>query len=163
MKVKPFKDKIIPFEDIEKLCTDIRQKGFSIATSNGCFDILHPGHLEYLQSASDYGRIFIVGINSDKSVRRLKGAGRPVNNEICRASVIASLGFVDYCVIFSQDTPVELLGKIKPAVHVKGGDYLAGDLPEKKIVEENGGVIKILPLVKGYSTTLILEKLRDGC
>lgn len=162
MKAKPFKEKIIPFKDTEELCKSIRQKGLSIATSNGCFDILHFGHLQYLQTASGYGDVFIVGINSDKSVRKLKGPDRPLNNEVSRASVVASLGFVDYCVIFSQDTPVELLSRIKPAVHVKGGDYLAENLPENKAVEQHGGIIKILPLVDGFSTTGIISRLRSN-
>lgn len=161
MRVIPFRDKIIDFEKIGDICSRIRQKKNTIASTNGCFDILHYGHIEYLQKASDLCDYFIVGINSQESVKKLKGSGRPVNSENSRVSVIASLGFVDYCVVFNQDTPVELLKKIKPDIHVKGGDYNTNDLVEKKIVEDNGGIIKILPLVTGYSTSLIIKKLKD--
>ena len=159
MRVKHFQEKIACYDKIGDICRDFRKKNLTIVTSNGCFDILHQGHIEYLQTASEYGDFLIAGINSDDSVRRLKGKGRPINNEMNRASIIASLGFVDYCVIFSEDTPMELLRIIKPDVHIKGGDYLAEEIIEKKIVEDNGGIVRILPLVHGYSTSNILKKL----
>ncbi len=159
MKVKSFREKIVSADQIEKISESARKKGLTIVSSNGCFDILHSGHIEYLEQASMLGDILIIGINSDSSVKRLKGKERPLNRETDRASLVASLGFVDYCVIFGEDTPVELLKKIRPNIHVKGGDYNAGDIIEKKIVEKNGGVIKILPLVRGYSTTGIIERL----
>jgi rfaE bifunctional protein nucleotidyltransferase chain/domain len=162
MKVESFTNKIIPFNDIESICRRIKQKGKSIVTTNGCFDILHLGHVDYLQKASRLGDVLIVGINSQDSVRRIKGSDRPVTGEEGRISVVAALGFVDYCVLFYEDTPVELLKKIKPDIHVKGGDYSPDDLIEKKVIEENGGTIKILPLVNGYSTTGIIEKLKDN-
>ncbi len=160
MKVKNINKKIIQFEEIENLCLKIRQEKRTIITTNGCFDILHLGHIGYLQDASEFGDVLIVGINSQESVRRLKGNGRPVTSEIGRISVVAALGFVDFCVLFDDDTPVELLKKIKPDVHVKGGDYNIKDLIEKKIIEDNGGIIKIIPFTQGYSTTGILEKLK---
>ena len=159
MKVKHFRDKIVNFNTIEKICRDLRKKNMTIVTTNGCFDILHIGHIEYLQSASDLGDYLVVGINSDKSTRRLKGHGRPVNNDTSRASILASMGFIDYCIIFQENTPVKLLQRIKPNIHVKGGDYIESDLEEKKVVEENGGIIKILPLVQGISTSIILNKI----
>ena len=159
MKVKHFREKIVSLDEIEKISKSAREKHRTIVTSNGCFDILHSGHVEYLEGASKLGDILIIGINSDSSVKKIKGNDRPVNSERDRASIMASLGFVDYCVIFNEDTPVELLKIIKPDIHVKGGDYNADDIIEKKIVEENGGIIKILPLVQGYSTTGILERL----
>jgi rfaE bifunctional protein nucleotidyltransferase chain/domain len=160
MKVKKITDKIIKFTDIESLCLKIRQGKKTIVTTNGCFDILHLGHIRYLQDASEFGDIFIVGINSQESVRRLKGEGRPVTSEIGRILVMAALGFIDYCVLFNEDTPVELLRKIKPDVHVKGGDYSVNELIEREVVEKNGGKIVIIPLTKGFSTTSILEKMR---
>ena len=159
MKVKHFREKIVSLDEIEKISKSAREKHRTIVTSNGCFDILHSGHVEYLEGASKLGDILIIGINSDSSVKKIKGPDRPVNSERDRASIMASLGFVDYCVIFNEDTPEELLKIIKPDIHVKGGDYNADDIIEKKIVEENGGIIKILPLVQGYSTTGILERL----
>ncbi|MBN2040549.1 MAG: D-glycero-beta-D-manno-heptose 1-phosphate adenylyltransferase [Spirochaetes bacterium] len=161
MRVKPFKDKVVDFEKIDDVCRQLRQENKTIATTNGCFDILHLGHVEYLQAASEICDCLIVGINSQDSVRKLKGSSRPVNSEISRVSVIASLGFVDFCVIFSQDTPVELLKKVKPDVHIKGGDYKPEELIEKKVVEDNGGIIQILPLVTGYSTSSIIGKLKS--
>ncbi|MCU0821398.1 MAG: D-glycero-beta-D-manno-heptose 1-phosphate adenylyltransferase [Spirochaetes bacterium] len=159
MKVKHFREKIAGIDEIEKISMSAKKKGQTIVTSNGCFDILHSGHIEYLEGASMLGDILIIGINSDSSVRKLKGKERPVNGEIDRASLVASLGFVDYCVIFNEDTPVDLLKKIRPDIHVKGGDYKADEIIEKKIVEDNGGIIRILPLVRGYSTTGILDRL----
>lgn len=159
MKVKHFREKIVSIDEIEKISKSAKRTRRTIVTSNGCFDILHSGHVEYLEGASLLGDILIIGINSDSSVKKLKGSGRPLNSENDRASLVASLGFVDYCVIFTEETPIDLLKKIRPDVHVKGGDYRADEIIEKKIVEENGGIIKILPLVKGYSTTGILDRL----
>jgi rfaE bifunctional protein nucleotidyltransferase chain/domain len=159
MKAENFKNKIIEFNKIENICRRIRQGKKTIVTTNGCFDILHLGHVEYLQKASQLGDVLIVGINSQDSVKRIKGSDRPITGEQGRISVVAALGFVDFCVPFNEDTPVELLKKIKPDIHVKGGDYSSDDLIEKKVIEDNGGVIKILPLVDGYSTTKIIEKL----
>lgn len=161
MKVKSYREKIVSPEEIGQIADKAREKNLTIVTSNGCFDILHTGHVEYLQAASRYGDLLIIGINSDSSVKKLKGKGRPVNSENDRASIIASLGFVDYCVIFSEDTPEKLLEKIKPHIHIKGGDYKAEEIAEKKIVEENGGTVKILPLVDGYSTTGTLKKISE--
>ncbi len=160
MKVKSYKNKIIPFDKIADKCYEIRQRSNTIVSTNGCFDILHLGHIEYLEKASELGDFLIVGLNSQESVKRLKGRDRPVNSEITRISVIASLGFVDYCVIFNEITPVELLKKIKPDIHVKGGDYSPDELIEKKVVEENGGIITILPLIPGYSTSGIIGALK---
>jgi rfaE bifunctional protein nucleotidyltransferase chain/domain len=162
MKVENFSNKIIAFNDIEGFCRKKKQEGKTIVTTNGCFDILHMGHVGYLEQASVLGDVLIVGINSQDSVKRIKGSGRPVTSEIGRISVVAALGFVDYCVLFYEDTPVELLKKIKPDIHVKGGDYSPDDLIEKKVIEDNGGVIKILPLVSGYSTTSIVDKLKNS-
>ncbi|MFH0974264.1 MAG: D-glycero-beta-D-manno-heptose 1-phosphate adenylyltransferase [Spirochaetota bacterium] len=159
MKTKNYNTKIISFSEIENLCLGLKQEKKTIVTTNGCFDILHLGHIDYLQKASELGEVLIVGINSQDSVKRLKGNDRPLNSETGRISVVAALGFVDYCVLFKEDTPVELLKKIKPDIHVKGGDYSPDDLIEKKVIEENGGIIKILPLVNGYSTTGVIEKL----
>jgi D-beta-D-heptose 7-phosphate kinase/D-beta-D-heptose 1-phosphate adenosyltransferase len=161
MKVKNYINKCIDFDKIEKFCRDIRNQKKTIVTTNGCFDILHLGHVEYLQKASELGDVLIVGINSQESVRRIKGNNRPVTSEIGRISIVAALGFVDYCVVFNEDTPVELLKRIKPDIHVKGGDYNPDDLIEKKVIEDNGGIVKILPLVNGYSTTNTIEKMKN--
>ncbi len=118
------------------------------------------GHTTYLSNAKKYGDILIVGINSDKSVKKLKGENRPINSEKDRAEIISSLKSVDYTVIFEEETPEELIAYLKPSVHVKGGDYKKEDLPETKIVESYGGVVVILNFVDGKSTTNIINKIK---
>lgn len=159
MKATNYKNKIISGKRIEGIVKKIKNDNKTIVTTNGCFDIIHLGHIECLQKASSFCDVFIVGINSDKSVKKIKGTGRPINDEKTRAAFIASLGFVDYCVIFGEDTPLKLLEKIKPDVHVKGGDYAPSGLPEKKVVVEGGGKIKILPFVEGFSTSRVIKKI----
>ncbi len=134
-----------------------------IVFTNGCFDILHPGHLQYLKQASTLGDIFIVGLNSDASVSRLKGPSRPINTFDDRALMLANLPFIDAVVQFDEDTPEALLSFLKPAVHTKGGDYIATQLPEYGTVIRGGGRVVILPLRKGYSTSNIVRKInRDA-
>lgn len=159
MRVRDVREKIVDGDAVRALADDIRASGRTIATTNGCFDIVHRGHVEYLQEAARHADVLIVGVNSDESVRRLKGPTRPVNDEHSRALVLAALGFVDYCVIFGEQTPVELLGRIRPHVHVKGGDYRPDDLPEKVVVEAGGGRIVIVGLVDGFSTTGIIGRM----
>lgn len=139
---------------------ELRKKGKRIVTSNGCFDILHAGHVQYLHEASLLGDILIVGINSDRSVRKLKGDSRPIQNEHDRAYIVGALRSVSYTVIFDEDTPCELLEMIRPDIHVKGGDYLPKSLPEAHIVQENGGEIIILSFKDGVSTTKIVERMQ---
>jgi rfaE bifunctional protein nucleotidyltransferase chain/domain len=127
-----------------------------IIFTNGCFDIIHRGHIEYLYKAKQTGDILIVGLNSDISVRRLKGEKRPINDEYARAIVLAALYFVDYVIIFNEDTPLNLIKHIKPHILVKGGDYKVEDIVGNKFVKEYGGDVIILPLVMGYSTTNII-------
>lgn len=128
--------------------------------TNGVFDILHAGHVKYLQEAKGLGEILIVGLNSDTSVKALnKGANRPVNSQEDRAAVLQALRAVDGVVIFDDATPERLIRAIRPEVHVKGGDYKADDLPEAAAVREFGGEVVILPLLEGRSTTTILKRL----
>jgi len=130
--------------------------------TNGVFDILHAGHVGYLAEARALGDLLIVGLNSDDSVRRLgKGPERPINSECDRVAVIEALRAVDGAVVFDEDTPVELIQILQPEVHVKGGDYAAEDLPETPIVRGYGGEVVILPLLKGRSTTGIVQKMRS--
>jgi glycerol-3-phosphate cytidylyltransferase len=132
-----------------------------IVSTNGCFDILHVGHVRYLNQAKALGVILIVCLNTDKSVKRLKGDSRPINNENDRAEVLAGLSSVDYVILFDEDTPSDLLGKIKPDIHVKGGDYNVDTLPESKVIQQSGGKIMFLPFVKGKSTTAIINKINS--
>ena len=142
--------------EIEKL----KQQGKKIITTNGCFDILHRGHAFYLQEAKKLGDVLVVGINSDASVKSLKGEGRPINKAIDRAFLISQLKSVDYTFIFEESLPIDFLKKIAPHVHVKGGDYQVEALPEYKTLQSLGAKIVTIPFVEGYSTTSTLKKMK---
>lgn len=150
---------ILKKEDISNFRESLKKEGKKLVFTNGCFDILHVGHLRYLIEAKELGDVLIIGLNSDASVKRLKGETRPLNNEDDRAEMLLGLKPVDYVIKFEEDTPVEILDLIKPDIHVKGGDYKKEDLPETKIVEKNGGIVKILSLVDGKSTTNVVNKI----
>ena len=128
-----------------------------IVFTNGCFDILHRGHIEYLSQAHDKGNILVIGLNSDASVKRIKGEGRPVQDEQSRALLLASLRFVDAVILFDEDTPKELIEFVKPDVLVKGGDYTEETIVGAEFVKANGGEVVVVPLVEGYSTSSILK------
>ena len=136
--------------------------GKKIIFTNGCFDIVHSGHVKYLQQAQELGDILIVGLNSDASVRRLKGVNRPVNRAEDRLSVLAGLQSVDHIIIFNEETPINLIKKIKPDVFVKGGDYTLDGLPEAPAIKNMGGEVKIIPLLPGKSTTGILKRYKKA-
>ena len=131
-----------------------------VVFTNGCFDILHKGHVTYLQKAKKLGDVLVVGINSDASVKRLKGSDRPVNNEKDPAIVLSALGCVDRVVPFKEDTPEKLIRKIRPDVLVKGGDWKKKDVVGAPFVESYGGAVRLIPFVKGYSTTGLLGKIQ---
>lgn len=130
-----------------------------IVFTNGCFDILHAGHVHVLSKAADFGDVLIVGLNSDNSVKKLKGASRPLQGANSRARVLASLFYVHAVVLFEEDTPLELIKIISPDVLVKGGDYKATDIAGADHVSQHGGSVEIIPLLSGYSTTGIAQKL----
>lgn len=150
--------KILQPQDVETFRQDNANK--KIVFTNGCFDILHVGHKRYLQQAASLGDILIVGVNSDESVRRLKGSDRPVNSEQDRAEILCALGFIDYVVIFNEDTPYEVIKKIQPDVLVKGGDYKPEEVVGRDIVEVRGGRLELIPFVNGKSTTNIINKIK---
>ena len=153
--------KILSREALGRILEKKRKAGYKIIFTNGCFDILHRGHIEYLASASDLGDCFVVGLNSDDSVRHLKGESRPAVDENSRALTLASFEFVDYVVIFHEDNPSELIRLIRPDYWVKGEDYKHyEELPEYRALKETGGKVKLIPLVKGFSTTDIYQKIR---
>lgn len=152
----PFLNKIMNAQDAEETCTSWKNNGERIVFTNGCFDIIHTGHIDSLNAAKYLGDKLIVGLNSDGSVRRLKGSGRPVNGQDDRAKILASLESVDMVVIFNEDTPAELLSKLRPDVIAKGGDYK----PEEVVGREFAGEVVIIPLTEGYSTTSIIEKMK---
>lgn len=149
--------KILQPQDVETFRQGNANK--KIVFTNGCFDILHVGHKRYLQQAASLGDILVVGVNSDESVRRLKGPNRPVNSEHDRAEILCALGFIDYVAIFSEDTPYELIKKIQPDVLVKGGDYKPEEVVGRDIVEERGGRLELIQFIEGKSTTNIINKI----
>jgi len=136
-------------------------KGLSVVFTNGCFDILHLGHIDYLSKAADHGKILIVGLNSDHSVKRIKGQGRPVNDETSRAMLLASLFFVDLVVIFDEETPYDLIQLVVPDVLVKGGDYKPEEIVGYDIVKVHGGKTLTIDFLDGYSTTSVIEKIKS--
>jgi len=136
--------------------------GRKVVFTNGCFDLLHVGHLRTLQWARAQGEVLVLGLNSDASVRLLKGPNRPITGEQDRAELLAGFACVDYVVIFAEQTPMALLEAIRPAVHVKGGDYRPEDLPEAALVKSWGGEVLVTPLIEGRSTTKIEAQLREA-
>jgi glycerol-3-phosphate cytidylyltransferase len=143
--------------DILQRIEPLRKSGKTCVTTNGCFDLLHSGHIRYLHDAAMLGDILVVGINSDRSVSRLKGPARPVQKEHDRAFIVGSLKMVDYVFIFPEPDPCAFLERLKPDIHVKGGDYTPEKLPETSVVEKHGGRIAIVPFINGYSTTSLIK------
>jgi rfaE bifunctional protein nucleotidyltransferase chain/domain len=138
-------------------------QGHRVVFTNGCFDLLHPGHVAYLEQARSLGEALIVGVNTDASARRLdKGQGRPLTPETDRARVLAALACVDRVVLFNEDTPLELITLLKPDILVKGGDYKLNEIVGREEVLARGGQVLTLPFVPGYSTTALLQRLRRG-
>lgn len=152
---------IVERKKIKELSEKLKSDGKTVVFTNGCFDILHSGHVFYLQKAKQQGDILILGLNSDASVRRLKGEKRPINSENDRAIVISELKSIDYVVIFEEDTPQEIISLIIPNKLVKGGDYKKEEVVGKDIVESNGGEVVIIPFVDGKSTTKIINKINE--
>lgn len=151
---------LIDRKDIAAECNRLRAEGRRIVFTNGCFDILHAGHVRYLNAAKRLGDVLIVGLNSDSSVRMLKGSERPINPQEDRAEVLSALRAVDRVVIFDERTAEALVEEVKPDIYVKGGDYDLSTLPEAKIVIENGGRVEFIKLVEGRSTTNIIQRMR---
>ena len=153
------KEKIKNIEERKGVVENLKNQNKKIVTTNGVFDILHIGHIRYLQEAKKLGDILIVAVNSDNSVKKIKDPKRPLNNENDRAEALASLECVDYVAIFDEKDPIKILGEIKPDIHVKGGDYKISQIIEKNTVEKNNGKIILILEVKGYSTTDLIKKI----
>ncbi|GAB4454864.1 MAG: hypothetical protein OHK0036_18490 [Bacteroidia bacterium] len=149
--------KIVSKEDLKRVAFREHYFGKKIVFTNGCFDILHPGHVYYLNKAKSFGDILIVGLNSDASVKRLKGEKRPIHPQDKRAEVLASILCVDYICIFEEDTPLNLIQMVQPDVLVKGGDYTIDKIVGADFVIQNGGKVEIIPYLEGFSTTKIIE------
>jgi rfaE bifunctional protein nucleotidyltransferase chain/domain len=156
-----FRDKIIAWDQLPAWRAAFRASGKKLAVTNGCFDILHLGHVTYLESARNLGDALLVGVNGDDAARQLKGPGRPVNSEADRAAVLAALASVNGVCIFAEKTAVKFLAVVQPDVYVKGGDYTLDTLnqDERRMIQQTGGKIVIIPLVPGKSTTALLEKI----
>ena len=149
---------LISFNDINQLLTTYRRENFKLVFTNGCFDLLHKGHLDLLSNAAGFGDKLFVGLNSDNSVKKLKGDSRPVQNEKIRAQKLLELKYVNHVIIFEDLTPQKLIHTMTPNVLVKGGDYKKNEIVGAKHVISCGGVVKIVPLTPGFSTTSIIEK-----
>lgn len=153
--------KILSLTELGARGADWRAKGKKIVSTNGCFDLLHWGHVQYLEKARALGDLLVCGINSDASVRGLKGPSRPLVSEKFRCLQIAGLESIDYVVLFAEATPEHLLKTLKPHVHVKGADYEGKPIPERELVKTWGGKLELIELVEGFSTTSLVEKLKN--
>ena len=152
--------KILSRNEVKYFVSAARMTGKTIAFTNGCFDILHEGHIYSLSQAAKEADILVVGLNSDSSVRKLKGERRPINNEHSRSLILASLLIVDVVVIFKEDTPLELIQVVQPDIFVKGGDYTIDQIAGAKEVIDGGGKVIINPIIEGFSTTGLIEKIK---
>lgn len=159
--VSSIPNKIFNLDDLMHQVRRWRLHNKKIVFTNGVFDILHEGHIASLSEAASYGHILIVGVNTDASVKRLKGESRPVNSENSRALILASLVMTDAIILFEEDTPLNLISAILPDVLVKGGDYTIGQVVGANEVMANGGEVKIVPIREGFSTTSIIQKMKE--
>ena len=153
---------ILRREKAAEFVHNLQKSGKTIAATNGCFDILHVGHVRYLQKTKSFADYTIVLLNSDKSVRSIKGEGRPVNNEQDRAEILCALRYVDYVVIFDEDSPRDLLDDIKPDVYTKGADYTLETLPEYDIMKKNNIRVEFIEFTTGKSTTCLIENMKKN-
>ena len=159
--IPPAQSKIYTTAKLDKLRETWRKKGKTVVFTNGCFDILHAGHIKYLEAAAQKGDYLVVAVNDDESVTRLKGEDRPINTLESRMYLVASLSCVDAVCSFESDTPLELINKLQPDVLVKGGDYKPEDIVGAKEVLASGGKVEVIPFVEGYSTTKIESRILD--
>ncbi len=153
------RQKIKVKKELLRIITDLKTKGKRIVFTNGCFDLLHIGHVRYLEKAKALGDVLVVGVNSDSSVRKLKGRRRPILPEQERAEILSGLGCVDYVALFDEIDPLKLITSLKPNVLVKGGDWTKEQTVGKEVVERSGGEVVILPFVKGASTSNLIETI----
>lgn len=153
-------EKLIEKENLDNIIKKLKAENKKIVFTNGCFDILHAGHVRYLKESKKFGDILIVGLNSDVSVKKIKGESRPINPEMDRAEVLAGLEAVSYIVLFDETSPIKLLEEIKPDIYTKGADYTVETLPEAKTVLSYGGKIEFIKFLEGRSTTKIIDKIK---
>lgn len=156
---KGYAGEIVSHKALAEYVSALKERGDKVVFTNGVFDVLHPGHVRYLNEAAQLGNALVVAVNSDASARRLKGPGRPYNNETDRAEVIAALKCVNYVTIFDEDTPYELIKMLEPDVLVKGGDWPVDEIVGADVVKAAGGEVYSLPFAEGYSTSALVEKI----
>jgi rfaE bifunctional protein nucleotidyltransferase chain/domain len=161
-KLEIIKSKIFSKESLKYQLSIWRFLSKKIVFTNGCFDILHLGHIDYLSKAAEFGDVLIVGLNSDDSVRAIKGINRPINDEKSRAKILASLGFVSAVILFDEDTPYNLIKFVQPDVLIKGSDYKPEDIVGYDIVKAKGGEIETIDFLRGYSTSSIIDKIKKS-
>ncbi len=152
--------RIVSLQELIAIRKQLKKEGKKVVFTNGCFDLIHRGHVEYLKQSKERSDVLIVGLNTDDSVRRLKGKGRPILPLEDRASVLAALEVVDYVSVFGEDTPLQMIKKILPDILVKGGDYTADQIVGKEVVEESGGQVLTVDLIAALSTTDIIQKTK---
>ncbi|MEK6567742.1 MAG: D-glycero-beta-D-manno-heptose 1-phosphate adenylyltransferase [Candidatus Omnitrophota bacterium] len=153
--------KIKTKKELKDIISSLKKQGKRIVFTNGCFDILHYGHIKYLQDAKGLADVLVLGLNSDFSVKKIKGPARPINKQLDRARVLSALSCVDYLTIFSEDTPLGLIRLIQPDVLVKGGDWQIEKIVGADFVKARGGKVLAIPYIKGYSTTKLINKIRS--
>ena len=154
-------DKIKTQKELKRIIAYLRKQSKKIVFTNGCFDILHYGHIKYLQDTKGLADVLVLGLNSDSSVKKIKGLARPINKQLDRARVLSALSCVDYLTIFSEDTPLRLIRLIQPDVLVKGGDWQTEKIVGADFVKARGGKVLAIPYIKGYSTTKLINKIRS--
>ncbi|MBB6461634.1 D-glycero-beta-D-manno-heptose 1-phosphate adenylyltransferase [Flammeovirga kamogawensis] len=160
MSSRASKDKILTLENAVNQRALWKENGEKVVFTNGCFDIVHLGHVDYLEQARNQGSKLILGLNTDASVKRLKGNERPINNEYARARLLAAFEFIDMVILFEDDTPLDLINSLLPDILVKGADYTVENIVGAKEVMNNGGKVETITLVEGFSTSSIIEKIR---
>ncbi len=159
--LKKINTKFFSLEDLIVQSDKWKKNREKIVFTNGCFDIIHRGHIEMLSHASMLGNKLIVGLNSDSSIRNLKGESRPILDEESRGILLAALAFIDAVILFSEETPLNIISSLKPDILVKGGDYQTNEIIGHKVVQENGGEVVIIPFINGFSTSSIIDKIKN--
>ena len=161
-QVKLLQSKIFSKSELESQLVKWRSTNQKVVFTNGCFDLLHLGHVDYLAKARDLGDKLIIGLNTDASVQRLKGSSRPIKDELSRAHILAAMQFVDAVIFFDEETPIDLISRVKPDVLVKGGDYTIEGIVGHELVLKNGGEVRSIEFVAGYSSSTLIDKISKG-
>jgi len=159
--LEKIKSKIVNWDEAQIIVGSWKSETNKLVFTNGCFDLMHIGHLDYLSKAKDLGSKLIIGLNSSESVSRLKGPARPINGDDSRGQLLAALEFVDLVILFSEDTPLALINHLQPNILVKGGDYTKENIIGAKEVESTGGTVEIIPFVDGFSTSLLISRIQN--